>query len=77
MEVFLSFSGVLVLVPNYPVVNILLTSYIFICVSHEVHAITNVMAAVLVPEQNFKVVFRNTLLFILLLIPIAVNDGMF
>ena len=31
--------GVLVLIPNYPVMNILLTSFIFVCASHEIHKV--------------------------------------
>ena len=70
-------SGVLVLIPNYPVVNILLTSFIFACAAHEIHLITNVLVKILVPDNNFKVVLRNTFLFIAILIPIGIQDGMF
>ena len=70
-------AGVLVLLPNYPVVNILLTSFIFICASHEINLITNVLVKVVVPENNFKVVLANTLIFIVVLIPIGIQDGMF
>ena len=75
--VILFFLGVLVLIPNYPVVNILLTSFIFICAAHEIHLITNILGKVFVPENNFKVVLRNTLIFICILIPIGIQDGMF
>merc|ERR1712029_290740 len=69
--------GVLVLIPNYPVVNILLTSFIFLCICHEIHMITGVLSRALIPPNNPKVVARNAFFFLLLLIPIAVNDGMF
>ena len=70
-------SGVLVLIPNYPVVNILLTSFIFACAAHEINLITNILVKILVPDNNFKVVLRNTFLFIAILIPIGIQDGMF
>jgi hypothetical protein len=41
--------GVLVLVPNYPVLNILLTSFIFVCASHEIHAVTAQLMPYFVP----------------------------
>ena len=71
------FLGVLVLIPNYPVVNILLTSFIFACAAHEIHSITTMLVKVLVPDNNFKVVLRNTCMFIAILIPIGIQDGMF
>jgi len=45
-------SGVLVLIPNYPVVNLLLTSFIFVCVAHEVQAVTNTLAPFFVPAAG-------------------------
>ena len=71
------YLGVLVLIPNYPVVNILLTSFIFACAAHEIHSITTMLVKVLVPDNNFKVVLRNTCMFIAILIPIGIQDGMF
>ena len=65
------------MIPNYPVVNILLSSFIFVCASHEINLITNVLVKVVVPENNFKIVLRNTLIFIGILIPIGIQDGMF
>ena len=67
--------GVLVLIPNYPVVNILLTSFIFICAAHEIHAVTAELAAFFVPADNGKIV-RNVVVFVLCLVPIGVSDGM-
>ncbi len=48
--------GVLVLVPNYPVLNILLTSFIFVCASHEIHAVTAQLMPYFVPlgMENFS-----------------------
>ena len=75
--ILFSILGVLVLIPNYPVVNILLTSFIFACAAHEIHLITTLLVKVLVPDSNFKVVLRNTFVFIAILIPIGIQDGMF
>ena len=68
--------GVLVLIPSYPVANVLITSFIFLCVSHEIHHITNVLTPVLVPNDYLKVI-RNIGVFLILLLAIAVHDGIF
>ncbi|XP_043225146.1 N-acetylneuraminate 9-O-acetyltransferase-like [Amphibalanus amphitrite] len=68
--------GVLVLVPLYPVLNVLITTFIFVCVSLEVHNITNELAPVLVPS-DWRLCVRNCVIFILILVPIGVHDGMF
>ena len=68
--------GVLVLIPNYPVVNVLLTSFIFICACHEIHAITCTLLPYFVPSEPLLVV-RNVTIFVLILVPIGIHDGMF
>ena len=68
--------GVLVLIPSYPVANVLITSFIFLCVSHEIHHITNVLTPVLVPNDSLKAI-RNIGVFVFLLLAIAVHDGIF
>lgn len=68
--------GVLVLVPSYPVANVLVTSFIFVCLAHEVHRITEIVAPVLAPSE-WKAMLRNVFIFVLLLIPVGVQDGMF
>ena len=35
--------GVLVLTPNYPVINVLLTTFIFICACHELHQVIDAL----------------------------------
>ena len=100
-------NGVLVLIPRYPVLNALVVTYIYICISHEVisflfscfyrswswkfwghtvhqfsvvclqlHCITRKLLPYAVPN-NWKLALRNTFLFILLLMPVAIRDGMF
>ncbi|XP_071557163.1 N-acetylneuraminate (7)9-O-acetyltransferase isoform X2 [Temnothorax nylanderi] len=68
--------GVLVLLPRFPVLNLLVTSFIFICASHEIHRLTHVLAPYAVPN-DWKLVARNLLLFIAVLVPIGIHDGMF
>ncbi|XP_043483656.1 N-acetylneuraminate 9-O-acetyltransferase [Leptopilina heterotoma] len=68
--------GVLVLLPRFPVLNLLLSSFIFICASHEIHRLTLVLAPYAVPS-DWKLVIRNLLLFTVVLVPIGIHDGMF
>lgn len=68
--------GVLVLIPDYPVLNVIITSFIFVCASHEVHRITRVLLPYAVPS-DWKLVLRNFILFLAILVPIGIHDGMF
>ncbi|GAB0100574.1 CAS1 domain-containing protein 1 [Sergentomyia squamirostris] len=68
--------GVLVLIPGFPTLNVIITSFIFICVSHEVHRLTLVLLPYAVPS-DWKLVMRNFVAFLIILIPIARYDGMF
>uniref|UniRef100_A0A1B0AIY4 Cas1p 10 TM acyl transferase domain-containing protein n=1 Tax=Glossina pallidipes TaxID=7398 RepID=A0A1B0AIY4_GLOPL len=68
--------GVLVLLPGFPTLNMIITSFIFVCASHEVHRITQILLPVAVPN-DWKLVTRNFIIFLIILIPIAHSDGMF
>jgi len=68
--------GVLVLVPAYPVGNVLLTAFIFACLAHEIHKCTDILLPYAVPEDWRKAI-RNMFIFLLILIPIGYQDGMF
>jgi len=68
--------GVLVLIPNYPVMNLLLTSFIFVCACHEIHCITRHLLPYFVPPEPFAAA-RNIVVFVLILVPIGIHDGMF
>lgn len=68
--------GVLVLIPSYPVLNLIVTSFIFLCVAHEMHYLTRTLAKYAIPN-DWKCLIRNAVIFILILIPIGVHDGMF
>ncbi|EDS39086.1 CAS1 domain containing 1 [Culex quinquefasciatus] len=69
-------NGVLVLLPGFPTLNVLITSFIFVCVSHEVHRLTTVLLPYAVPN-DWKLALRNLLIFAVVLIPIGRYDGMF
>ncbi|XP_042898076.1 N-acetylneuraminate (7)9-O-acetyltransferase isoform X2 [Parasteatoda tepidariorum] len=68
--------GILVLVPGYPVLNALVTSFIFVCVAHEIHCLTDILVKYAVPN-DWKYLTRNVTFFCLLLVPIGIHDGMF
>ncbi|XP_064465958.1 N-acetylneuraminate 9-O-acetyltransferase-like [Ornithodoros turicata] len=68
--------GVLVLVPGYPVLNVIVTSFIFICISHEIHHLTGKLVVYAIPA-DWKYLVRNLAVFFLVLIPIGIHDGMF
>ena len=69
-------NGILVLVPSYPVLNTLLTTFIFVCVAHEIHVITGILAPLLVPN-DWKLLLRNAIVFAAMLLPLAVTHGAF
>lgn len=67
--------GVLVLLPGFPNLNIIISSFIFVCVSHEVHRLTQVLLPYAVPN-DWRLALRNLVLFLVVLIPIGRYDGM-
>jgi len=68
--------GVLVLVPNYPVLNLIVTSFIFLCVAHEMHTLTWTLAKYAIPS-DWRYLVRNLIIFLIILVPIGIHDGMF
>ncbi|CAH1788983.1 unnamed protein product [Owenia fusiformis] len=66
--------GVLVLIPSYPVLNICVTSFIFVCVAHEISKLTGVLAKYAVPK-DWKSLLRNLIIFLAILSPIAATHG--
>lgn len=68
--------GVLVLMPGFPTLNLIITSFIFVCISHEIHRLTQVLVSYAVPPNDWRLAARNLVLFIVVLIPIASSDGM-
>nr|XP_018910627.1 PREDICTED: CAS1 domain-containing protein 1 [Bemisia tabaci] len=68
--------GVLVIIPRYPVLNALVTLFIFVCASHEIHNITLKLLPFAVP-YDWRLAVRNISIFLFILMPIAIYDGMF
>jgi N-acetylneuraminate 9-O-acetyltransferase len=68
--------GVLVLLPGFPTLNIIITSFIFVCISHEIHRLTQILVTYAVPQHDWRLAVRNLILFIVILIPIGRSDGM-
>jgi len=68
--------GVLVLVPAYPVGNVLLTAFVFACTAHEIHKCTEALVPYAVPD-DWRKTLRNVVIFFLILVPIGISDGMF
>ncbi|KAH9498330.1 N-acetylneuraminate 9-O-acetyltransferase [Bulinus truncatus] len=67
--------GVLVLIPSYPVLNVVITSFIFIVISHEISSITNTLCNYAVP-QDIKVLLRNITVFVAILLPLCYFNGL-
>ncbi|XP_077997827.1 N-acetylneuraminate (7)9-O-acetyltransferase-like [Glandiceps talaboti] len=51
-------KGTLVLVPNYPEVNLIVTSFIFLCTAHEISALTVQLQGFFVPK-DLKELFKR------------------
>ena len=66
--------GVLVLMPTYPVLNVIVTSFIFICASHEISKITAVLTNYLVPKEG-KALLRNCIVFFMIMLPVSISKG--
>ena len=67
--------GVLVLLPSYPVLNVVVTSFILICIAHEVHVITRALAKYAVPD-DWKAMLRNVIVFSAILLPVCITNGL-
>ena len=68
--------GVLILVPSYPVLNVLVTLFIFVCACHEMHSLTRKLTKYAI-SSDWRYMIRNVVIFFVALIPIGIKDGMF
>ncbi|XP_066095263.1 N-acetylneuraminate 9-O-acetyltransferase [Saccopteryx bilineata] len=50
--------GILVLIPGNPMLNIIVSTFIFVCVAHEISQITNDLAQILIPKDNSSLLKR-------------------
>ncbi|KAJ7390613.1 N-acetylneuraminate 9-O-acetyltransferase [Desmophyllum pertusum] len=60
-------KGVLVLIPDQPLLNVILTTFVFVCVSHEIQKVSGVLANALI-TKDMKTMIRRVLFFIFMLI---------
>ena len=67
--------GILVFIPGYPMLNVIFTSFIYVCVAHEVHVVTGVLAEHLVPK-DWKYLSGAVALFAVFLGVLAVCYGL-
>lgn len=67
-------NGVLVLMPGFPVLNMLITTFIFIYIAHELNSITRLLSQYFVPN-NWRICLRNFFLFLIILLPMAIRYG--
>nr|XP_038029719.1 N-acetylneuraminate 9-O-acetyltransferase isoform X4 [Anas platyrhynchos] len=51
-------KGILVLIPGYPMFNVIVSTFIFVCVAHEISQITNDLAQIMVPKDNSTLLKR-------------------
>lgn len=51
-------KGILVLIPGNPSLNILVSTFIFVCVAHEVSLVTNDLAQVVIPKDSMALLRR-------------------
>jgi hypothetical protein len=59
--------GTLTIIPRMPTLNLIITTFIFVCCCHELHRITNILTPVFVPN-DCKCFIRNCLLYLLIII---------
>ncbi|KAL7381853.1 hypothetical protein ABVT39_012362 [Epinephelus coioides] len=50
--------GILVLIPGNPSLNIMVSTFIFVCVAHEISLITNELAQVVIPKDSMALLKR-------------------
>lgn len=51
-------KGILVLIPGNPTLNIMVSTFIFVCVAHEISLITNDLAQVVIPKDSVALLKR-------------------
>uniref|UniRef100_A0A8D0D4I1 CAS1 domain containing 1 n=1 Tax=Sander lucioperca TaxID=283035 RepID=A0A8D0D4I1_SANLU len=51
-------KGILVLIPGSPSLNIMVSTFIFVCVAHEISLITNDLAQVVIPKDSVSLLKR-------------------
>ncbi|KAG7270028.1 hypothetical protein CRUP_008624 [Coryphaenoides rupestris] len=67
-------KGVLVLIPGAPSLNVLVSSFVFVCVAHEISQITNDLAQVAIPKDT-GALLRRLVAAGLVALPVLVLTG--
>ncbi|CAG5891103.1 unnamed protein product [Menidia menidia] len=68
-------KGILVLIPGNPSLNIMVSTFIFVCVAHEVSLITNDLAQVVIPKDSMALLRRLGAAGLLSLVVLALSRG--
>lgn len=68
-------KGILVLIPGNPSLNILVSSFIFVCVAHEISLITNDLAQVVIPKDSMALLKRLAAMGLLSLAALLLTRG--
>lgn len=59
-------KGVLVLIPGQPLLNVIVTTFVFVCVSHEVHKVSAALTNALI-SRDITTMIRRLFIFIIAL----------
>ncbi|CAL8294229.1 unnamed protein product [Merluccius merluccius] len=68
-------KGILVLIPGLPSLNILVSTFVFVCVAHEISLITNDLAQVVVPKDTGALLKRLGAAGLVALLVLVLNTG--
>ena len=60
-------KGILVLIPDQPLLNVTLTTYVFVCICHEIHKVSGVLANSLI-TKDVTTMLRRFAVFVFMLI---------
>jgi hypothetical protein len=61
--------GILVFFPAFPLwLNMMISSVTFVCIAHEIHEITEALAAVLIPKDNYTLYVRTMLITVVIVV---------
>ncbi|XP_077405087.1 N-acetylneuraminate (7)9-O-acetyltransferase isoform X1 [Vanacampus margaritifer] len=66
-------KGILVLIPGSPSLNILVSTFIFVCVAHEISLITNDLAQVVIPKDTAALLKRMGGVLVLALLALLIT----
>nr|XP_006011687.1 PREDICTED: CAS1 domain-containing protein 1 [Latimeria chalumnae] len=65
--------GILVLIPGNPVLNIIISTFIFVCIAHEISKITNDLVQIAIPKDDTALLKRLLYVFVFLIITLLLS----